>query len=147
MINSETRSVFIYRENSWRIPLIDMWQILPGIGVRLEDQKNAPSSWKYIDPETLKQQKIAKEQVDITRCSLSILRKWWRILTSWQMSEEAEKSRKVELERRERAKIPPQKMFLDDSNYSKFDAEVRFFQFFMLYMKLIYSETTLWQKI
>lgn len=71
-------------------------ETLPLLGIRLADQSDGSAIWKMDDPETLlkelQQKQAAKEE---------------------QLKKQQEKLEKM--------KIPPEKMFLNDPQYSKFD--------------------------
>lgn len=81
--------------------------VLPDLGVRMEDKgigKDALTIWKLDDPDILKQEKVQREQMKMTK----------------QIVKE-EKERK-EREKLERSKISPSIMFLKDTHlYSAFD--------------------------
>lgn len=85
--------------------------ILPNVGVRLEDREGAPSAVKLVDKETLLKEKELKKQMEIEK--------------------QAEKERKKQEQAAAQAakdaqrKIPPGEMFKGESDkYSKFDDKV-----------------------
>lgn len=85
-------------------------EVLPNVGVRLEDREGEGSAVKLVDRETLLREKEAKKQAELEKA--------------------AEKERKrAELAAAQAAKdsqrkIPPGELFKGDPKYSKFDEKV-----------------------
>lgn len=85
--------------------------ILPELGIRLEDLKNAAtgvmdSVWKLEDPEVLRKEKAQKEAIRLLK------------------EEEKRKQLKLQQEREEKAKQPPEEMFRATTDlYSAWDAQ------------------------
>ncbi|XKL66922.1 hypothetical protein PGB90_010342 [Kerria lacca] len=78
--------------------------VLPSLGVRLEDQEGRFSSIKFIDPDTLLREKEEKEKVERKK------------------TEEKEKKLALQAEKEALKKIPPADIFKKETDkYSKFD--------------------------
>ena len=101
-ISGDTNAVLIAADN-----LRDM--ILPDLGVRMEDKgtgKDVVTVWKLDGPETLKKEKLIKEE-----------------LKKAKELQKLEAANKLQ-QKNEKAKIPPNQMFLDKTDlYSQFDNE------------------------
>lgn len=85
--------------------------VLPNVGVRLEDREGAPSAVKVVCKEVLLREKEAKKAAELEK-NKEKEKKKLELLAS-QMAKEAQK------------KIPPSEMFkLEKDKYSKFDDNV-----------------------
>lgn len=86
-------------------------EILPNVGVRLEDKEGQPSAVKLVCKEVLLKEKEAKKQAELER----------------QQEKERKKAELVAIQAAKDAikKIPPTEMFKSESNkYSEFDENV-----------------------
>lgn len=85
--------------------------ILPNVGVRLEDREGEPSAVKLVDRDTLLKEKEAKRQAELDKAAEKERKK--AELAAAQAAKEAQK------------KIKPTEMFLTETDkYSKFDDKV-----------------------
>lgn len=87
-------------------------EILPSVGVRLEDKEGEPSVLKIVGRETLLREREAKKQAELEKAAEKERKK--AELAAAQMAKEAQK------------KIPPSELFqLEKDKYSRFDENVR----------------------
>lgn len=85
--------------------------VLPELGVRLEDKENEATVIKLVDPEELKREREQKKQLEEAK----------RLEKEKKKSEAAAKQAALEAQR----KIPPSEMFKNETDkYSKFDEKV-----------------------
>lgn len=88
-------------------------EILPNVGVRLEDREGEPSAVKLVDRDTLLKEKEAKKRAELEKSAEKERKK--AELAAAQAAKEAQR------------KIKPNEMFLTETDkYSKFDDKVRF---------------------
>ncbi len=78
-------------------------ETLPLLGIRLADQPDGSAIWKMDDPETLLKELQQKKEIEQQK----------RAVKEEQLRKQQEKLEKV--------KIPAEKLFLNDAQYSKFD--------------------------
>lgn len=86
-------------------------EVLPNVGVRLEDREGEASAVKLVDKETLLKEKEAKKQAELEKTAEKERKK--ADLAAAQAAKEAQK------------KIKSSEMFLNETDkYSKFDEQV-----------------------
>lgn len=88
-------------------------EILPNVGVRLEDKENGPTAVKLVDRDTLLKEKEAKKQAELEK----------------NLEKEKKKAEMAAIQAAKEAlkKIPPTEMFKSETEkYSKFDENVNF---------------------
>lgn len=87
-------------------------EVLPNVGVRLEDREGEGSAVKLVDHDVLLKEKEAKKLAELERNAEKERKK--QEMAAVQAAKEAQK------------RIPPSEMFKSDSKYSKFDEKVDF---------------------
>lgn len=99
-------------------------EILPNLGIRLEDKEGEASVVKIVGRETLLKEKEAKKQAELEKAAEKERKK--AELAAAQAAKEAQK------------KIPPSEMFKNETDkYSKFDENVSFNSYFLNFSSLI----------